>query len=142
MRLAIACVLMAGCGDDPVFPADYSSSFVEVRNCRSSSDHEFHRVRVLADPAALPVYQARDVPFPLDAIVLKEEYGFGDDTCSGPIVQWTVMQQVAGSANGGWKWQRVDVDRGVVSEDDHRCVNCHANCGVPPEGYDGTCAVP
>lgn len=136
-------------GDDggvpPAFPEDYEGTYVEVRNCRGSGDHDLNNIRILADPAALPAYQGRDVPFPEGAVVLKEEFGFGDTTCSGELVQWTVMQKLAeGSAPDmlGWKWQEVDAARRVVSEDDSRCIGCHQGCGVEPEGYDWTCAVP
>ena len=44
--------------------------------------------------------------------------------------------------NAGWTFQRVNPDRTVESEDDSRCIGCHAECGVPPDGFDGTCAVP
>jgi hypothetical protein len=136
-------VVLAACGDpaEPVFPADYAASYVEVRGCRGSSDHELNNIRVLADPAAMGPYLARDADFPAGAVVLKEEYDFADDACAGPIVQWTVMRRDAAGPQG-WRWQEVDADRDVVSEDDGRCTSCHATCGVPPDGYLGTCTVP
>ena len=149
---ALACVAacastLAACGGDdalPVFPADYAASYQEVRACRSSTDHDLHRIRVLADPAALGPYRARDVDFPVGATVLKAEYDFGDTTCSGPVVTWTVMQRAAtGPAiQLGWRWQKVDGDRTVVTENEGRCLGCHAECGVPPDGYLGTCTEP
>jgi hypothetical protein len=134
----------AACDDEavPSFPADYAASFVEVRDCRSSGDHELHRIRVLADPAALAIYTSRAARFPEGALVLKEEYDFADRDCSGPIVEWTVMRRRAGGERGGWAWQRVSAGRQVESEDDPRCIGCHAQCGVAPDGHDGTCAVP
>ena len=30
----------------------------------------------------------------------------------------------------------------VVDEDGQRCIGCHTGCGVEPEGYEWTCAVP
>ena len=138
------CFLVVACGESspPVFSVDYAASFVEVRNCRSSADHDLNKIRILADPDALPIYTTRDAPFPVAAVVLKEEYDFADDACSGSIKQWTVMRKRDDATNGGWTWQRVDADRAVVSEDATRCINCHAQCGRPPEGHDGTCAVP
>jgi hypothetical protein len=144
-RAAILVVLvLAACGDDggpePLFPADYAT-YQEVRDCRPSGDHDLQSVRVLADPAALAPYRDRLAPFPAGAIVLKEQYDFGDPTCAGDIVQWTVMvKDDAGPI--GWRWQRVDAARHVVSEDDSRCYGCHTDCGVAPDGYLGTCAVP
>lgn len=144
---------MFGCpgddGDDggppPDFPADYAVSYVEVRNCRGSGDHDLHNIRILADPAALAPYQGRTEAFPEGAVVLKEEYDFGDTTCSGEILQWTVMRKLAeGSAPDmlGWAWQEVDAERRVVSEDEPRCIGCHQGCGMAPDGYDWTCAMP
>jgi hypothetical protein len=147
MRLAAIAAVVAACnGDDPApaFPADYAATYVEVRDCRSSADHELHAIRVLADPDAAAVYAARDRPFAIGAIVLKAEYDFDDPTCSGEIVQWTVMERLADGASPAlldWRWQRVDADRAVVEEDAARCANCHAGCGEPPDGYLGTCAM-
>lgn len=138
----IAVVL--GCGSDPVepaFPADYAASYLEVRDCRSSADHDLNKIRIVADPAAMPAYVAR-TPFPVGAIVLKEEYDFVDDSCNGAIKQWTVMVKVDDDTNLGWSWQRVDASRAVTGEDESRCIGCHTDCGRPPDGFEGTCAVP
>lgn len=143
-----AAAALVACSDDvapaPVFPADYLATYVEVRGCRSSADHDLGQIRVLADPAARAPYLGRDADFPVGAVLLKAEYDFGDATCTGPITQWTAMQRIEGGAAEllGWRWQRVDADRTVVSEDDSRCLGCHADCGVPPDGYLGTCTVP
>lgn len=157
--LAFAVVVVSGCpGDDdpaedstggsdavPFFAADYEASYVEVRNCRASGDHDLHNIRILADPDALAPYEGRTAPFPVDAVVLKEEFDFGDATCEGPIVQWTVMRKLEAESSPGtldWSWQQVDADRVVVAEDLPRCIGCHTGCGVAPDGYDGTCAIP
>ena len=144
-------LLAAGCGDDtmpgpdPVFPADYDMTYTEVRDCRQSGDHDLNIVRVLADPTALAAYEDRSEPFPEGAVVIKEEYEFGDIDCTGPIKQWTAMEKLpVGSAPDmlDWRWQRVDADGIVVAEDTPRCAGCHSVCGMPPDGYDGTCTVP
>lgn len=145
----IACalaLLVAACHDElpAEFPADYATSYTEVRACRASSDHDLHHIRVLADPAALGPYQSRAQAFPPGAVVLKEEFDFSDLACSGPIVEWTVMMKLATPMPDtlGWRWQHVDPDRHVVTQDEERCIGCHTACGVPPDGYDGTCAMP
>lgn len=143
---------LPSCGDDgggssgtaPSFPADYAASYVEVRGCRNSGDHELNRIRVLADPAALAPYDDRDTEFPVGAVVLKEEHDFADTDCTGVPVRWTVMTRLAtGSSTEtlDWYWQDVDEGRRVVSENDSRCIGCHTGCGVPPQGYLGTCTV-
>ena len=65
-------------------------------------------------------------------------YDFADTTCSGPITAWAAAERLpAGSATShlDWRWQHVEVDRTVTSQDDHRCFGCHIDCGVPPDGY-------
>jgi hypothetical protein len=139
-----------GCGDEaasalaPSFPEQYASTYMEVRDCRSSSEHEFMRVRVLADPAALQPYLGRDADFPVGSVVLKEEYDFADTACAGDVIRWTVMTRLATGSSPetlDWYWQEVDASRRVESENESRCIGCHTGCGVPPEGYRGTCTV-
>lgn len=139
-RAVVVCALLVACGtdDEPLFPASYTASYVEVRNCRASSDHDLHHIRVLAEPAIAAVYQARTDAFPVGAVIVKEEYDFSDDTCSDELTWWTVMKKT----DAGWTWQRVAPDRSVLSENDSRCIGCHAMCGMPPDGFDGTCAMP
>lgn len=132
-------------GAEPAFPEGYAASYTEVRNCRGSGDHDLNNIRILVDPTGLEAYQGRAVPFPEGAVVMKEEYDFGDTTCTGELVQWTVMRKLAegsGSQTLGWAWQTVDPDRHVVDEDEPRCIGCHTSCGVAPDGYDGTCSIP
>ncbi len=141
-------LLLVACGSDdpglppPVFPEDYAASYVEVRDCRSSSDHDLHKIRVLADPASLDPYMTRTGGFPAGAIVLKEEYDFADADCTGEIIEWTVMQRNDDSATGGWLWQRIAPDRSLITQNEDRCIGCHDFCGKPPDGYEGTCALP
>mgnify|MGYP002624814066 CR=1 FL=1 len=151
--IALSCMALVSCADDeatppaaqPLFPADYAASYTEVRDCRQSGDHELNVIRILAAPEALSPYQNRDAPFPTGAVILKEEYDFGDLTCEGPIKQWTVMARLAdGSAPDAldWHWQRVDANRVVAAENESRCYGCHSGCTPANDGYDHTCAVP
>ena len=146
-----SCILGSSCEDDPpmgpepVLPEDYAATYTEVRDCRQSGDHDLRVVRVLADPVALAAYADRSAPFPPGAIVVKEEYEFGDTACEGSIEQWTVMEKLEVGSDPDmldWRWQTIDTDRRVANENEPRCAGCHAGCGVPPDGYDGTCTVP
>ena len=131
--------------DGPAFPADYAATYTEVRACRPSGDHDLNAIRVLASPTALAPYRTRMGDFPAGAVVLKEEHDFADPTCSGPVKQWTVMQRLAPGVDAGtlgWRWQKIDLDRRVVTQDEPRCIGCHTACGVPPDGFLGTCTVP
>lgn len=140
----------AGCGsagseETRLFPVDYDASYVEVRPCRASADHDLNHVKVLVDPSAKDAYQLRDRPFPVGAVILKEEYDFGDGSCTGPLKQWTVMVKLPdGSAPGAldWRWQKVGVDRTVLTDNEPRCYGCHTSCGALPVGYLGTCSAP
>jgi hypothetical protein len=132
-------------GAMPLFPADYAATYQQVRACRYSLEHDLRRVRVLASPEAMAAYTGRTAPFPAGAIVLKEEYADSDTACAGAIVSFTVMQKLAAGSSPAtldWHWQEVSPDRRDVNEDNRSCVGCHTRCGKPPEGYDGTCAVP
>jgi hypothetical protein len=153
LPLALALLAMSGCpaddgqddGVEPDFPADYANTYVEVRNCRGSGDHDLNNIRILASPSALEPYQGRLEPFPVDAVVLKEEYDFGDFTCEGPIKQWTVMRRLPDGSSPDtldWAWQEVDLERNVVDEDGAGCINCHQGCGLEPDGYEWTCSIP
>jgi hypothetical protein len=132
---------------DPLFPVDYRSSWTQVRDCRSSSSHDFHYILIWADPDAASPYLDRDADFPVGSVVLKEEYDLGDTECSGDIVQWALMKRLEpGSApleQLDWFWQKVDENRQVVSQNDARCFGCHDDCdGNPTDSYENTCAVP
>jgi len=152
MRSVVLAVAAAGCGcgsdsAEPtrLFPADYAASYTAVRSCRGSPDHDLNYVRVLADPAGVAAYQLRDRPFPIGAIVIKEEHEFGDTSCTGAVVWWTVMVKLAAGSSPStldWHWQKVDADRTVITDNEPRCYGCHTTCGVAPGGYDGTCTVP
>lgn len=117
-----------------------------MRGCRQSGGaHDINFIRVLADPAALEPYNNRTDPFPEGAVVLKEEYELGDTDCSGPVLQWSVMNRLGAGAPAsllGWGWQRVSSLGVVLEEDVPRCYGCHMGCGSPPDGYEGTCTVP
>ena len=139
IRPALLALLFCACEPDPTFPADYSKSYVEVRNCRQSSEHDSHLIRILASPSALGPYQNRDAGFPVGALLLKEERDFGDVNCTGPVLLWTSMTL---QPDGGWHWQSVSPERRVLTTNESRCIGCHENCGNLPEGYGGTCAVP
>ena len=134
-----------GEGEAPVFPEDYATTYQEVRNCRFSLEHDLTRMRVLASPEALAIYQGRTGPFPAGAIVLKEQFDSADMSCSGPILHYTVMEKLAPGSSPAtldWSWQKVSKDHVTMTTEITRCVQCHTGCGDAPEGHDGTCAVP
>ncbi len=148
-------LIAAGCSDDasspdagasPLFPANYLDSYVQVRDCRTSADHDLRRIRILADPLAKDAYLGRDRPFPDGATLLKEERDFSDDACSGEIQSFTVMVKLPDGSSPStldWSWQRVDPKTmREATEDVGRCVSCHTSCVDPPDFYMHTCANP
>ncbi len=148
--LAALALLATGCPEtpppvDPLLPMDYLDTYVEVRDCRQSGDHDLNNVRVLADPAALQPYMDHASPFPVGATIVKEQYDFGDSDCTGPIVRFTVMQRLEeGSAplDIDWAWQSLEPDFRVIDDPEPwRCPDCHRGCDT--EGaYMGTCTDP
>lgn len=143
LALVAACSDPEPAPDKAAFPADYADTYVEVRDCRKSADHELEFVRILADSSARAPYQERVGDFPDGAVVLKEQYDVADDTCSGLISQWTVMvKNRAATERLGWDWQRVDAERRVVASNLASCSGCHQACTGSGGGYDATCADP
>lgn len=148
--LAAIAALGAACGSDstapPLFPANYRTTYQEVRNCRHSNDHDQMTIRVLASPEAYMPYMTRTAPFPTGAIVLKEQYDMADTTCAGPIERFTVMEKLddgAAPAALDWEWQQVDGSLHTMAVDLKRCISCHTDCGQPANGgYAGTCTQP
>jgi hypothetical protein len=129
---------------EPVFPADFQSTYQEVRDCRRSGDHDLNYIRVLTAPEATDAYQYREVPFPVGAVVLKAEYA--DEGCSDLTGFTAMRKEPVGSAPaaGDWLWQRVSAKREVREEGaPTRCVSCHRPCQTSSAGgYDWTCAEP
>ena len=128
----------------PVFPADYSATYAEVRPCTQSADHALNFVKVLADPVARPTYEkrrdtgAKDA-YPVGSALLKEEH---PSAACDDLVKWTVMKKApAGTADDalGWVWQEVDAQRNVSTKPVTSCIGCHRSC---PESHEGSCALP
>ena len=135
----------ADAGPPADFPADYATTYTQVRECRLSIEHDQKNVRVMASPDAVTPYLDRLAPFPAGSVVVKEEYAEGDDRCTGSIVNFTVMIRLTeGSdpASLDWKWQAADSLRQVRNVDLMKCTRCHAMCPDQGVGYMGTCEEP
>ena len=146
--LAVTALLLDTCssgGPPSLLVASYAQTYTQVRPCRPSSDHNLNNVLVFADPLAAPAYTDRMEDFPAGATVLKEEHDIDDVDCTGPIVEYTLMQKLATGSSRltiDWRWQSISPSDSVMTQDDKRCINCHADCGGPPYGYAGTCSAP
>jgi hypothetical protein len=137
MLAAVNVALGGGCADatpsptpspvQPVFPANYRETFVEVRNCRFSLEHGGVNIRVLANPTAAQPYLDNDNPLPVGSIVVKEEFG-GTGCDDANFLQWRALRKEAPGfdpADGDWHWQWVNADRSVRFNDKSTCIACH-----------------
>jgi len=146
---------LAACDDEArapakIYPADWRTSYVEVRGCRASPDHDLEHVALWIDPASQAKWDTcvdafpeggstcAD-PFPDGATFLKPQ--FSDPACT-QLVRLSIAKKDAArfASSGGWHWQEVLVDgagREAVSKDGDvpRCSGCHALC----DGYDQRC---
>lgn len=144
-------VLGSACsGDDggpeqvSLIPDSFPADFTEVRGCRRSGDHDFQFIKVLADANAVATYSTRTGPFPEGSVIIKEEYDPSDTMCENEVALWTVMVRLAEGEdpeNLDWAWQKVYAS-GKIDPPIKGCANCHKDCGIPPDGYDGTCTLP
>lgn len=124
----------------PVFPADWESTYVELRGCRLSIEHELESIRVLADADAAPHFRACldaegadgagcGAPLAEGAVLLKAQYR--DAACTD-LLRWTAVRREAGAPGGGWRWQSVDADRRVrLDGAPPACISCHETCEGP-----------
>jgi hypothetical protein len=130
-------------GADPIFPADFASTFQEVRPCMRSGDHDLNHVRIVVNQTGHDAFVTRSGPFPEGTLIVKVEYA--DPTCSDLTGYTSMRRDAAGSSPeaGDWTWQRLDENRKVERTGNiPECVSCHATCGFPPDGHDWTCAIP
>lgn len=147
--------LLLSCGpEDPpaptsLVPADYASTFVEVRGCRMTSEHTattpglvVSHIRVLTNPEAATPYRTHAPQLPVGTLVIKEEYA--DPSCSR-LRAWTVMRKEAPGYDpmrNNWRWQRVRAsDRAVLVDGRvESCASCHAAAAC--RARDWQCTVP
>ena len=124
---------------EPIFPADYRSSFVEVRNCRLGIEHNSLMIRVLANPIAAQPYRQLQNPLPVGSIVIKEEFDAADCSNDADLVSWSVMRKETPGfdpEDGDWHWQWLDAPSKHVRCDDKLCpgFTCvSAGCHRLPE---------
>lgn len=156
--VALSLAAVSACSDDssddpepdaapPLFPDNYRDTYTMVRDCRASTSHEFHKILVWADPTATVPYLERQEPFPVGAILLKEEFDFADTACEDEVLRRTVMKRLPEGEGDpdhlGWLWQDLEPTGEVVSVNDSLCYACHDDCDGDPTGsYENTCAVP
>lgn len=118
-----------GCPEiEPIFPANYRDTFVEVRSCRIGLEHDSYAIRALANDPAVQPYLDHESPLPEGSIVVKEEFAASNCSDDTKLVRWSVMRKEAPGfdpIDGDWHWQRVGGDRSVIADGKATCVGCH-----------------
>lgn len=151
----LALALLPGCtksGGGPaevpsILPADYATTFTQVRPCLPSIEHGPFNVTVWASADAVPVYQTLTGDYPEGAFFVKAEYLSSDQQCAGDIRKWTLGQKLATDSSPDtldWHWQEIDAQGHVTLDDDQTCITCHTDCvpGGNEGGYKYTCSAP
>ena len=129
---------------EPYFPADFLSSYPEVRDCRLTTEHAEHgavRVQVFASPECATQYLMGVYPMPQGAVLVKTLWG--DAACSQLVGYVTMRKGAPGTAPtfGDWEWQEVTPGRQVLSTGvQTACLTCHAD--VACINRDFTCTDP
>ncbi|MBK8271292.1 MAG: cytochrome P460 family protein [Planctomycetes bacterium] len=116
---------------DPIVPADYRTTFTEVRNCRFSIEHDGVQIRVWANDIAMAAYLAEENPLPVGSIIVKEEFAGGtcDDDSELNILS-VMRKEAAGFDNEDkdWHFQEVNpTSRVVITNTKTDCIECHRN---------------
>lgn len=116
-----------GCPVEPIFPADYRNTFVEVRGCRNGIEHGA-TIRVFANDVAARAYLENASALPVGSIVVKEEFEGTDCDRDNELIRWRAMRKEAPGfdpEDGDWHWQWVNPDRSVRFDDKRTCIGCH-----------------
>ena len=125
---------------DPFFAANFIQTFTQVRDCRFSSTHDGHNVRVFINSEAAAAYLNGTYPFALGDVIVKILYNVPD--CNDIAGYVSMRKGLAGTASqsGDWEWQEVSVDRIVEKAGQlPACISCHSSC---TNNRDFTCADP
>lgn len=142
LALAVLCVACGGeeppPGPVPFFPETVTTSYVEVRSCRFSVEHDGASIVIYASPESAAAYRDGRYPFTTGTVIVKVEHA--DSACS-TLTGYAAMKKTGtGSTAADWQWQRVRPDRTVeATVSSEPCIRCHSGC---TQGRDLTCADP
>jgi hypothetical protein len=120
-----------GNGDpEPIFPADYRTTFSEVRNCRDSIEHGGVAVRVYVNAIGAEAYLAEENPLPVGTIVVKEEFDGVDCSNDDELAIWSVMAKQEEGFDpeaADWRYQEAaSPSRNVTINSKTTCIECHS----------------
>lgn len=147
--LLLLALAIGGCEPDPepetapsLLPADYAQGFVQVRDCRPSTEH-LPNILVKTAPSLVAVFDSGPFPFAVGSLIVKEE--FSDRDCKA-LTGYTLMRKEAAGYDatyGDWHWQRLDAAGRVLADGKGagatiKCASCHASTPAC-RGRDFTC---
>lgn len=124
-------------------PLAFMQSYLEMRDCRHSHEHDLRYIRVFASASAQLPYAILNAsaPYPVDAHIVKLEY---DDADCQNVLGMTSMRKLERGRNPSgydWNWQKLTAAGEVLEEGaPQRCLFCHKHHCAPPWGFDLTCA--
>lgn len=132
---------------DPIYPADWKSTYIEVRGCRGSPDHDLEFVGLWIDPASQARFDECVKPggtctgaFDAGATFVKPQYS--DPACTDLVRVSAARKEAGFDAVGGWRWQEVAYTGGKakVTEDGalQQCYGCHASSACE-DAFDTRC---
>jgi hypothetical protein len=134
--LIVACAFGGTCETpdptvEPIAPADYRTSFTQVRDCRFSIEHDGVQIRVWANDIAMAAYLAEENPLPVGSVIVKEEF-IGDNCDDDPDLNiLSVMRkETSGFDNedNDWHFQEINpTSRAVITNTKTDCIECHRN---------------
>jgi len=145
--LSLLVVAPLGCAPtepaEPIFPADYRSTFTLVRDCRFSIEHA-STIRVYVNSNGAAAYLADENPLPVGTIVVKEEFEGVDCSNDSELQVWSTMVKRAPGydpAIGDWQYQEVAYPtRQVTINENTSCLECHTEPECVTRDY--MCTVP
>ena len=139
--------LTVACGGEPPIPADFETTWSEVRTCDQGTEHDAVTTRIFVNDIAEPVWKdwadrvaasgngalpaGEMIEFPEGSVLLMEEYSGA--ACTGSK-RWTKMTRLSGGVdvdNGNWRFETIsadeDGDPDELAPGGDGCFVCHGN---------------
>jgi hypothetical protein len=128
-----ACVPVPPPGEtEPIVPADYRTTFSEVRDCRNSIEHAA-TIRVWVNAIGAEAYLADENPLPVGTVVVKEEFAGANCTNDAELRVLSAMRKEPAGFDpeaNDWHFQELNFpSRSVRLDTKITCIECH----VEPE---------
>lgn len=133
--LIAASFMVVGCppgapggGAEPIFPAEYRTTYTLTRDCRNSIEHAA-TIRVWVNDIGATAYMNQDAELPVGTIVVKEEFAGTECTDDTELITWSVMRKEAEGFDEearDWRFQESAAPNRVVTiNENSTCLECH-----------------